>query len=82
MIRATPSRRDALKIAFGTSLLSLGPAALRHGGAQTALIPVQMGIQIFTGAVATVWTENKIRKRTALPSRASRCPTAVRCATR
>ena len=63
MIRATPSRRDILKTAFATSLLSLGPAALRQGGAQSALVPVQMGIQIFTGAVATVWTENKIPQK-------------------
>ena len=44
------SRRTALKIVGGTSLAALSS---RFGHAQAALQPIQMGIQIFTGAVAT-----------------------------
>src|SRR5258707_6756224 len=60
------SRRDALKLALGASFASLGPWATHHGAAQPALVPVQMGIQIFTGAVATVWVDNKIPARRGL----------------
>jgi ABC-type nitrate/sulfonate/bicarbonate transport system substrate-binding protein len=59
MVRAT-SRREALKLALGTSFISLMPLATRSAATQPALVPVQMGIQIFTGAVATVWVDNKI----------------------
>ena len=57
------SRRTALKIVGGTSLAALSS---RFGHAQTALQPIQMGIQIFTGAVATVWVNNKIPEKRGL----------------
>ena len=57
------SRRTALKIVGGTSLAALSS---RFGHAQAALQPIQMGIQIFTGAVATVWVNNKIPEKRGL----------------
>ena len=54
------SRREALKLALSTPIISLAPLAIGSAAAQPALVPVQMGIQIFTGAVATVWVDNKI----------------------
>jgi ABC-type nitrate/sulfonate/bicarbonate transport system substrate-binding protein len=59
-------RRSALRGLLG---VSLGPGAigwaLRNAGAQISSgnrrqQPIRMGIQIFTGAVATVWVEKKI----------------------
>jgi len=59
-------RRSALRGLLG---VSLGPGAigwsLRNAGAQSSSgnrrrQPIRMGIQIFTGAVATVWVEKKI----------------------
>jgi ABC-type nitrate/sulfonate/bicarbonate transport system substrate-binding protein len=57
------SRRTALKILGG---VSLGALASRFGHAQAALQPIQMGIQIFTGAVATVWVNNKLPEKRGL----------------
>ena len=54
------SRRDTLQLALGASFGSLISSAMRSAAAQPALVPVQMGIQIFTGAVATVWIDNKL----------------------
>ncbi len=70
MIRA-PSRRDALKLALGASL---SPLAIRATAAQPALVPVQMGIQIFTGAVATVWVDNKIPAKRGLTVEGKQMP--------
>ena len=61
MDRTQWSRRDGLKLALGASLAAFPMA--RRSGAQAALQPIQMGIQIFTGAVATVWVENKIPEK-------------------
>jgi ABC-type nitrate/sulfonate/bicarbonate transport system substrate-binding protein len=50
------------------SLLGAAPAPwpLAMARAQTARRPVRMGIQIFTGAVATVWFEKKIFEKRGL----------------
>lgn len=63
MLDHTASRRAALKILGGASL---GALSARFGHAQAALQPIQMGIQIFTGAVATVWVNNKIPEKRGL----------------
>jgi ABC-type nitrate/sulfonate/bicarbonate transport system substrate-binding protein len=39
---------------------------MRSADAQAALQPIRMGIQIFTGAVATVWFEKKIYEKRGL----------------
>ena len=57
------TRRDALQIVLGASLSTL---ALPGLGRAQALQPIQMGIQIFTGAVATVWVQNKIPEKRGL----------------
>jgi ABC-type nitrate/sulfonate/bicarbonate transport system substrate-binding protein len=57
------TRRTALKILGSASLGALAP---RFGHAQAALQPIQMGIQIFTGAVATVWVLNKVPEKRGL----------------
>ena len=60
-------RRAVLKALFGAPLSSL-PAmtVMRSAHAQAALQPIRMGIQIFTGAVATVWFEKKIYEKRGL----------------
>jgi ABC-type nitrate/sulfonate/bicarbonate transport system substrate-binding protein len=60
-------RRAVLKALFGAPLSSL-PAmtVMRSAHAQAALQPIRMGIQIFTGAVATVWCEKKIYEKRGL----------------
>jgi ABC-type nitrate/sulfonate/bicarbonate transport system substrate-binding protein len=68
------SRRDALKLALGASFVSLSPLAIHSSAAQPALVPVQMGIQIFTGAVATVWVDNKIPARRGLAVEGKQLP--------
>ena len=73
MVRA-PSRREALKLALGTPFISLTPWAIRSAATQPALIPIQMGIQIFTGAVATVWVDNKIPARRGLAVEGKQMP--------
>src|SRR5215471_8485641 len=50
-------RRFVLQTLLGTTLAPWPLAAAR---AQAARRPIRMGIQIFTGAVATVWFEKKI----------------------
>jgi ABC-type nitrate/sulfonate/bicarbonate transport system substrate-binding protein len=40
--------------------------SMRSADAQAALQPIRMGIQIFTGAVATVWFEKKIYEKRGL----------------
>jgi ABC-type nitrate/sulfonate/bicarbonate transport system substrate-binding protein len=57
------TRRTALKILGGASF---GALSTRFGHAQAALQPIQMGIQIFTGAVATVWVLNKVPEKRGL----------------
>ena len=57
------TRRTALKILASTSF---GALSTRFSQAQAALQPVQMGIQIFTGAVATVWVQNKVPEKRGL----------------
>jgi ABC-type nitrate/sulfonate/bicarbonate transport system substrate-binding protein len=57
------TRRTALRILGGASL---GALSTRFGHAQAALQPIQMGIQIFTGAVATVWVLNKVPEKRGL----------------
>jgi len=58
-----PPRRDLLKLVAGAALASALPAAARS---QVALQPIRMGVQIFTGAVATVWAEKKIYEKRGL----------------
>lgn len=58
-------RRDVLKLMLAASAATLGVAA-RQTLAQPALQPITMGVQIFTGAVATVWAEKKIPERRGL----------------
>jgi ABC-type nitrate/sulfonate/bicarbonate transport system substrate-binding protein len=61
------TRRTALRILGGASLsASFGALSTRFGHAQAALQPIQMGIQIFTGAVATVWVLNKVPEKRGL----------------
>ena len=57
------TRRAALTILGGTALAALSS---RFSHAEAALQPIQMGIQIFTGAVATVWVNNKIPEKRGL----------------
>jgi ABC-type nitrate/sulfonate/bicarbonate transport system substrate-binding protein len=55
------SRRAVLKGVLGCAASLCGPlTALRPADAQARLQPIRIGIQIFTGAVATVWSEKKI----------------------
>lgn len=54
-------RRSILQALLGTSLAPWPLASRsRSARAQAGLHPIRMGIQIFTGAVATVWFEKKI----------------------
>ena len=56
-------RRAALRLLSGAALASAaGIAPTRNARAQT-LVPIQIGIQIFTGAVATVWAEKKLYEK-------------------
>ena len=60
-------RRAVLKALFGVPLSSLpATTSMRSADAQAALQPIRMGIQIFTGAVATVWFEKKIYEKRGL----------------
>jgi ABC-type nitrate/sulfonate/bicarbonate transport system substrate-binding protein len=60
-------RRAACRLLLAASLAPWpGLASLRAARAQTALRPIRMGIQIFTGAVATVWFERKIYQQRGL----------------
>jgi len=59
-------RRDVLQALLGAALSSLPGFAPRAARAQAALQPIHMGIQIFTGAVATVWVEKKIYEKRGL----------------
>src|SRR6266540_689962 len=59
-------RRDVLQTFLGAALASLPGFAPRVARAQAALQPIRMGIQIFTGAVATVWVEKKIYEKRGL----------------
>ena len=59
------TRRTALKILASTSF---GALSTRFSQAQAALQPVQMGIQIFTGAVATASTTPACASATARSS--------------
>ena len=68
------SRRDVLKLALGVPAASLGPWVIDRGAAQPALVSVQMGIQIFTGAVATVWVDNKIPAKRGLAVEGKQMP--------
>ena len=56
-------RRSVLASLLATSLTSWRLASAQ---AQAALRPIRMGIQIFTGAVATVWFEKKIYEKRGL----------------
>ena len=56
-------RRSVLASLLATSLTSWRLASAQ---AQAALRPIRMGIQIFTGAVATVWSEKKIYEKRGL----------------
>lgn len=56
-------RRSVLASLLATSL---APWRLPSAQAQAALRPIRMGIQIFTGAVATVWSEKKIYEKRGL----------------
>ena len=56
-------RRSVLQALLGTALAPWPLAAAR---AQAARRPTRMGIQIFTGAVATVWFEKKIFEKRGL----------------
>lgn len=56
-------RRTVLASLLATSLTSWRLASAQ---AQAALRPIRMGIQIFTGAVATVWSEKKIYEKRGL----------------
>jgi len=56
-------RRSVLASLLGTAL---APWPLRSARAQAALQPIRMGIQIFTGAVATVWYEKRIFEKRGL----------------
>lgn len=56
-------RRDALKLLLG---LSLAPCLPVTGRAHGVLQPIRMGIQVFTGAVATIWYEKRIYERRGL----------------
>ena len=58
-----PTRRDALKLIAGAALSSALPAPSRS---QAGLQPIRMGVQIFTGAVASVWAEKKIYEKRGL----------------
>src|SRR5665213_1128112 len=76
---AETSRREALKkLASLATVPMLGGVAL--GGiasaarAQGALKPIRMGIQIFTGAVATVWYEKHIYEKRGLTVEAKQFP--------
>jgi ABC-type nitrate/sulfonate/bicarbonate transport system substrate-binding protein len=65
--RAAFGRRTVLKTLLSAAASSAMPlAARRSARAQPALQPIHMGIQIFTGAVATVWVEKKIYERRGL----------------
>jgi ABC-type nitrate/sulfonate/bicarbonate transport system substrate-binding protein len=60
-------RRAACRLLLAASLAPWsGLASLRAARAQPALQPIRMGIQIFTGAVATVWFERKIYQQRGL----------------
>ena len=65
--RSKFDRRAVLKALFGVPLSSLpATTSMRSADAQAALQPIRMGIQIFTGAVATVWFEKKIYEKRGL----------------
>jgi len=60
-------RRAVCRLLLAASLAPCpGMASLRAARAQPALQPIRMGIQIFTGAVATVWFERKIYEQRGL----------------
>jgi ABC-type nitrate/sulfonate/bicarbonate transport system substrate-binding protein len=77
--RFQPSRRERLK-----ELLSLGAApwlgagtmgvVSRMAGAEGSLATIRMGIQIFTGAVATVWYEKRVYEKRGLKVDAKQMP--------
>ena len=56
-------RRELLKLMMGASLAPCLPFAAGSAG---ALQPIRMGIQVFTGALATVWFEKKIYEQRGL----------------
>jgi ABC-type nitrate/sulfonate/bicarbonate transport system substrate-binding protein len=60
-------RRAACRLLLAASLAPWpGLASQRAARAQPALQPIRVGIQIFTGAVATVWFERKIYQQRGL----------------
>jgi ABC-type nitrate/sulfonate/bicarbonate transport system substrate-binding protein len=60
-------RRSVLASLLGTALAPWPQlSAPRSARAQASLQPIRMGIQIFTGAVATVWSEKKIFEKRGL----------------
>jgi ABC-type nitrate/sulfonate/bicarbonate transport system substrate-binding protein len=68
-------RRDALKLIAGASLSQLATlSAVGPSRAQAALQPIGIGIQIFTGAVATVWVENRIPEKRGLKVEGKQMP--------
>ena len=80
--RSKFDRRAVLKALFGVPLSSLpATTSMRSADAQAALQPIRMGIQIFTGAVATVWFEKKFTRSGASSSKPGNSPTGVPCAT-
>jgi ABC-type nitrate/sulfonate/bicarbonate transport system substrate-binding protein len=61
------NRRAALKTLLAMSLSpATGMVAMPGVRAEGALVPIRVGIQIFTGAVATVWFEKKIYEKRGL----------------
>jgi ABC-type nitrate/sulfonate/bicarbonate transport system substrate-binding protein len=56
-------RRAALRLLSGAALASAAGITPTRSARAQALVPIQIGIQIFTGAVATVWAEKKLYEK-------------------